>query len=998
MATGFGRIGITKDSEQGTSKAGSSFSGGGFSRVGFSKDSTKKKKAATGFGRIGLSKDTDEEELSTLEKQNVSMANRLTEQGYGSAVPDLKAKAFTTLEKVADLLSRGQYAGVGATAALMGNVDESAVEAFVKGLKGEKKYSTEKDILKGMEDGWGKKIAGFAGDVLLDPTTYLTLGAGGVAKAGGVSLTKAGVKALGKEGLKLGTREAVEAALKKAAKKEGVDAAKYIAKAGLRAELPFIGGKTLVTGEQVGKMVSPVAEAALKVGKQVPIVREGIAAGKIAKDTVGGLFKTGYGLDPGYNAIRNRYRDLTRYGRSQAIERALELGKGLTPEQRKLVTMGIEQGSEFAYKGADAKVVNDAIGTYRKAFKDLADLEVKEGILDAGQVIDNYVPHYYQEHKDKLLSVLRNIDQPARVPAGFTKARKIKTLEDAKKFGLTPEMDVAGLYAQRAVASDKAVQSKRMLDEITSQFGQKVKKHAVESGGKKRFVFDRLPGYETVDEIKELAGYQFPREIANDLRKFHKSFAQKGTAAGNILRGYDKLLNYWKGMVTGVVPAYHTTNMMGNLFNNWLGGVNNPVPYLLATRAQANALKGGTEAIKGVLKTPAGEIPMREVVEAAERYLSKGFYGGDIIEEVPKQVTQGLKSAPRRVAETFLPWKAPGNIAAAGRKVGGTIEGNARLAHFIDKVAKGYSFEDAAQSVKKYLFDYEELTDFEKGFMKRVVPFYTWMRNNIPLQIEQMVKNPRKPATLPKIQRMIEGEEGAQAREKEKGLVPDYLREQFTIRTGKDAKGNPIYTRVAIPWGDFAKITDPKEWVGALAPTIKIPTELFFNKESYFGRDIENKNLPKELRTVKAPSFLASDKVPEAVKKWLNVREVERENKTTGETYTRVEADALKLYILKNVILPRVFGEASKITNEDIEPGRRVRGFISPIKDTPVDLEQEQFYQQMDANNQLSETVSRLLRENKIPELPKGRKKKTFKSAEQRAAEKLMMQRLGLQE
>ena len=51
-----------------------------------------------------------------------------------------------------------------------------------------------------------------------------------------------------------------------------------------------------------------------------------------------------------------------------------------------------------------------------------------------------------------------------------------------------------------------------------------------------------------------------------------------------------------------------------------------------------------------------------------------------------------------------------------------------RFAGYLHERAQGKSFMESAANVKKYYFDYFDLTPFERKYMRRIVPFYTWTR------------------------------------------------------------------------------------------------------------------------------------------------------------------------------------------------------------------------------------------------------------------------------
>ena len=69
-------------------------------------------------------------------------------------------------------------------------------------------------------------------------------------------------------------------------------------------------------------------------------------------------------------------------------------------------------------------------------------------------------------------------------------------------------------------------------------------------------------------------------------------------------------------------------------------------------------------------------------------------------------------------------------------------------------------FDVAAQEVKKSLFDYSDVSRFERDVLKRFMPFYTWTRKNIPAQLASLVKNPQRAEKLAIAKAQFEHESG----------------------------------------------------------------------------------------------------------------------------------------------------------------------------------------------------------------------------------------------
>ena len=77
-------------------------------------------------------------------------------------------------------------------------------------------------------------------------------------------------------------------------------------------------------------------------------------------------------------------------------------------------------------------------------------------------------------------------------------------------------------------------------------------------------------------------------------------------------------------------------------------------------------------------------------------------------------------------------------------KINDNYESAMKYALFITKIKEGLAPKDALKEVYKYLFDYGDLTDAEKKLKTYFIPFYTFLRKNLPLQIEKFSALPNR--------------------------------------------------------------------------------------------------------------------------------------------------------------------------------------------------------------------------------------------------------------
>ena len=287
---------------------------------------------------------------------------------------------------------------------------------------------------------------------------------------------------------------------------------------------------------------------------------------------------------------------------------------------------------------------------------------------------------------------------------------------------------------------------------------------------------------------RKVPTYLLPKEIAGDLNKINKFFIGDQSTNWFLSHIIDKPLSVWKSMATAYRLPFHLRNFSSNMFLMFEGDVS---PALIPVRLlEAGSIQSG--AIKEM--TINNNKVNKEILNKFGVLGGHGWLGEQSSTKFTEEIDSILKYGR---AKNFNPLNYP-------KEFGSFIESNSRIGLFLDQLHKGKTVEEAALHVKKYLFNYDELTQFERNVMKRTIPFYTWWRKNIPLQIEMLATKPGKLSTAAKGLDALSGEETPGERK----ARPEYFDDMGFRKTPdflnlKDEKGNPIYFCLDMPYNDL---------------------------------------------------------------------------------------------------------------------------------------------------------------------------------------------------
>lgn len=529
----------------------------------------------------------------------------------------------------------------------------------------------------------------------------------------------------------------------------------------------------------------------------------------------------------GYANARSKVDEMAELAKSDEL-------KALSPEELELVPFVIE--GKWPQSIDPASIAPDVMQRLQAAADKFMEYRDKftRAELDAGVRYtprDNYFPHILDIPKDKgefdaLIATLREADPDLALklensPRGFTRERKLfESMADVKDF-LTRHADNPAIQEKFGNAVFNPIQAFARRAMSGAQETAKLQSYKqLEKLGVARKLEPGMQvpaGWEKVD-LYGLENSIVPKEVKVRMENLNKIMTNDKLLNKTLTRA-EEIYTIWRRNVTVVSPGFHIRQVIGNIFQNTLAGVT-PKAYMDATKV----LLG-----KGTVKIGRQELPPDRIIKMA---MDDGVIGTgsstDFLNSLTKELTtrtdtgNGVQKWLNPLSESY----APGQV---GRQMSEAEDNWSRLAHYIYVLQKGGTRQLARESVIKHLFDYSNLSSFERGVMRTVIPFYAWMRNNIPFQIMQAVKRPGLYQVIDDLQEALQqepdvdtvlddmGVNNPQYRQIVQGLVEDnggvnpaYIQERYVRTNFLDSLfGDNSYFNLGLPSSDLSTLSKP---------------------------------------------------------------------------------------------------------------------------------------------------------------------------------------------
>ena len=525
----------------------------------------------------------------------------------------------------------------------------------------------------------------------------------------------------------------------------------------------------------------------------------------------------------------------------------------------------------------------------------------------------------------------------------FERARA--RIDEARKFGVDFEENALAVALMSSKEAIDVTAARFFIKDVSEQFG--VRQSAAPRDW--RPMADLGVKIENTDVSRFIttnAGEDifFHPQVVEQVQNFTRTLTRDENIS-DVLRAYDTVQNYFKAAVTSIWPAFHGRNALSNVFlmYNKVGAeVLNPVNHV-ATANFLNMERQMQQLQRRMVKSDKhgpehSALMLKEVFTDKTGYRwSYGELRSQMMDQVvsfhPRNVGMtdqlrfGVKEVheakalmfPRTKAEKaramankgLNPFNSDNYLFKGGFKIGQGIEDYSRTLTFLAQLKHTGDPIQAAQITKQALFDYSNLTNFEKEFMRRIVPFYTFSRKNLELQLNTLVTNPgRISQQIRAVQTVGDSFRGEQLSEEEMAALPEWAKQGYNIVTKREGSHLTLLRTLGTPIEELFNRTSAHANIGMISPILKAPLEFGLGYSTFHGRPIS------EVTNADAYQF-----APDFIKDFIGYEEVTYKDSAGNEQSYHTSFRPEMMYLI-NTLQPsgRLFSEINRLERT---PGAR---------------------------------------------------------------------------
>lgn len=715
--------------------------------------------------------------------------------------------------------------------------------------------------------------------------------------------------------------------------------------------------------------LSKTANTSLKtIGKFAPETEEGLKiAGKGLQDALGRAFKFGYGSTKGaYDDVITQLTKTARAKMGLAASNLNRLGTNvLSKEQQLEVATRLLAGKRAEFVARQAGVADAGALGVKTALQG-AD-ETVTGVLKSqmertakfGEQLgleDAYASYFPSLRKDKLAKMISETQGIRIGSQGYLKQFKdVLTNEQLN-------LDVADAFFTSEARQVTDRMNQTFLQGFVKKYGKPINafKSADEASG---------AGYKllkTKGQFGKDIGYinKYDHAIVTDA--FRPEFQTIDMLAK--ATGFDALTSLFKRSVTGPFPPFHIRNYVsGHIQNYETLGIDalNPKNINLGQKIALIMAKG--DDIPNATIRVAGESrSLKDVMKPfVERFSGDTFYNTDfkLALENGSELRSMGKVFSKESAKKMLGFQRgnivpifgqDGTLFRSARSVGQFIEHQQKATAYVTALGQGKSIPEAMKLAEVAGFDYRALTRFESQILRRIVPFYSFTRKNIELQLKTLGENPQR---INQVMRFF-GSFGEQMTPEERAILPDFIRESLGVKLQDTPDGLKQYVaNFGTPIEAFTQLFEENPVLRAISmmnPILKVPVEIGIGKDSFRQRDLKDVYNANEYKA--APQFVKELLQIREVKKDVLKRQPNGDLKKIGERI-EYQADPERLLIARSLFTSRGVSYLDQVFGGDLTGFAKFLKLTTGMKPTQVDIGAQEFFAEREKKRALEDLL-----------------------------------------
>lgn len=334
----------------------------------------------------------------------------------------------------------------------------------------------------------------------------------------------------------------------------------------------------------------------------------------------------------------------------------------------------------------------------------------------------------------------------------------------------------------------------------------------------------------------------------------------------------DKATSAYKSM-TLFHPSWFINNLVGHLTMLSTGDVN-PAAWLkhLPTAIKIRRFSGNPEELAKIVGNVRGQaVDGNALSKMAAEYST--FEHNLFSEQLQNMMRDKARALPTRMSDlpfkdglsTDYNFRVANGLGLTGKpgaalgilgdrlsrhvvepffRANGFVQDSARLAGAMALMEHGNDAPAAFDKIRRIMYDFQDFTGFEQNAMRKMIPFYSWAKNNLSYQVRMLFQHPQYMNLFPKVQNALE--EGLDGDQRiPMSSRPEWMRQMLAIQMG-DTGYMPL---TSIPTlealqavqgvtGSEGAMETAKYGTGYLNPLLTFAPQLAAQKEFYTGRSI----------------------------------------------------------------------------------------------------------------------------------------------------------------